>query len=181
MNPRLTVDPTLWLGHFIEMWLTYQFPLIQTFNRTWGKACNFSTKLNRDPFFFSPFNALPHCWSWELSYYVLCSFYCSCVELTSSAQTSSICCLCNTFSCVATLSELNGSQKFRILQTVLSGERNWQRNLVSVTEILLPDREHQVLLDRCHTTGDNFICIFLPVHNLKTTSLPLLAFQCYTS
>lgn len=105
-----------------------------------------------------------------------------CVEQTSSAhQTSNICCLHNTFSCVATLSELNSSQKFGILQIVLSGGSIWQWSLVSVIETLLSNKEHQVLFAECHTTGDHFfICIFLPAHNLKPLFLlkppPLLAF-----
>lgn len=85
-----------------------------------------------------------------------------CVEQTSSAhQTSNIRCLYNTFNCVATLSELNSSQKFGILQIILSGWSIWQWSLVSVIETLLSDKEHQVLFAGCHTTGDHFICIFL--------------------
>lgn len=93
-----------------------------------------------------------------------------CVKQTSSAhQTSNICCLHSTFSCVATLSELNSSQKFEIFQIVLSGGSIWQWSLVSVTETSLSDKEHQVLFAGCHATGDQFfICIFLHAHNLKT-------------
>lgn len=95
------------------------------------------------------------------------------VEQTSSAhQTSNICCLHNTFSCVATLSELNSSQKFGILQIVLSGGSIWQWSLVSVTETLLSNKEHRVLFAGCHTTGDHFFtCIFLSARSLKTLSL----------
>lgn len=94
------------------------------------------------------------------------------VEQTSSAhQTSNICCLHNTLSCVATLSVLNSSQKFGILQIALSGGSIWQWSLVSVIETLLSDKEHQVLFAGCHTTGDHFfICIFLSAHNLKMLS-----------
>lgn len=96
------------------------------------------------------------------------------VEQTSSAhQTSNICCLHNTFSCVATLSELNSSQKFGILQIVLSGGSIWQWSLVSVTETLLSNKEHRVLFAGCHTTGDHFFtCIFLSACSLKTLSSP---------
>jgi len=92
-----------------------------------------------------------------------------CVEQTSSAhQTSNICCLHNTFSCVATLSELNSSQKFGILQIVLSGGSIWQRSPVSVIETLFSDKEHQVPFAGCHTTGDHFsIGTFPPAHSLS--------------
>lgn len=95
-----------------------------------------------------------------------------CVEQTSSThQTSNICCLHNTFSCVATLSELDSSQKFRILQFYASGGSIWQWSPVSVIETLLSDKEHQVLLAGCHSSGDYFlICIFLSAHNLKPLS-----------
>lgn len=137
------------------------------------KAYNLTIKLNRgSPFCFLVLFCIVKVGDWAIIFYAILLL---CVELTSSAhQTSNICCLCNTFSCVATLSELNSSQKFRILQIVLSEGRNWQWILVSLIEILLPVKEHQVPFTGCHTT-DHFICIFLPSHDLKKPLSPLAA------
>lgn len=117
-------------------------------------------------FFLPPVN-------WKLGSYVLCSFLALCVEQTSSThQTSNICCLHNTFCSVATLSELNSSPKFGILQIVLLGISIWQQSLVSIIETLLSDKEHQDPFARFEgVTRQEISSSLASAHNLKRLSL----------